>query len=223
MTIAAAGDTWGISDPTFLVVYVVLAVAVCLACIQARRAIADPRPRPVLDLTAHPYDVAYLTGGPDLAVYSALSSLHLGAAIAVEGRGSVRAGRKVGTDALERAIHFAAMGAVPCHRIQSQHPVTTALDTISNRLVDAGLLLSTEQRRAYRAIGWWMLAVAGLGLVRLLAGIAEARPVGYLSVTLGVVTVIGIVALTRAPRRSRSGEAELARLRREQPQLRAGA
>lgn len=220
MTIAAAaGDTWGFSGPTFFAVYMVIAVAVGLAGIRARRAIADPRPRPVLDLTAHPYDVAYLNGGPELAVYSALSSMHLAGTIAVEGRGSVRATARASTDALERAIHFAAAGPIPRHRLQSQRPVTTALDTISNRLVDAGLLLSAEQRRAYRAVGWWMLAVAGLGLVSLLAGIAEAKPVWYLSVALCAVTVVGVVQLTRAPRRSRSGDTELARLRREHGSL----
>ncbi|MGH3569275.1 MAG: hypothetical protein ACRDRH_25280 [Pseudonocardia sp.] len=115
MTTAAAGDTWGISGPTFLVAYVVITVAVGLAGIWARRASADRRPRPVLDVTAHPHDVAYLNGGPELAVYSALSSMHLGGTIAVEGRGSVRATARADIDALERAIHFAAASAVPRH------------------------------------------------------------------------------------------------------------
>jgi uncharacterized protein (TIGR04222 family) len=60
-----------------------------------------------------------------------------------------------------------------------------------------------------------MLAVALLGLVRVLAEIAEARPVGLLLLVLPAVTVVALVQLTRAPRRSRGGDRALAALRAE--------
>ncbi|OLT12188.1 hypothetical protein BJF78_25030 [Pseudonocardia sp. CNS-139] len=60
-----------------------------------------------------------------------------------------------------------------------------------------------------------MLAVAGLGLVRLLAGIADARPVGYLVAALAAVTLVAAFQLARAPRRSRLGDRALADLRTE--------
>src|SRR5204862_3602969 len=62
---------------------------------------------------------------------------------------------------------------------------------------------------------WWMLAVAGLGLVRLLAGIANARPVGWLVVALIAVTVVAVILLASAPRRTQRGDRTLAALRDE--------
>ncbi len=91
---AATAETWGISGPEFLLVYLAIAVVVLVAGTRARRALADPgATSPVGDLTAHPHDVAYLNGGPELAVYSALSAMHLRGTIAGSGGGNVRAAR----------------------------------------------------------------------------------------------------------------------------------
>jgi uncharacterized protein (TIGR04222 family) len=213
-----APGTWGISDPTFLLAYLVIAAAVWVAGARSRRALAETgADRAGGDLAAHPHDVAHLNGGPELAVYSALARMHVAGTITTAGRGSVQAaGRpEPGTDALERAIHLTAAGPVPRHRLQFHRPVGTALRDTEARLLATGLLLPTEQRRRIRAVGWWMVAVAGLGLVRLLAGIAEARPVGFLVVALVGATAVGAVQLARAPRRSRSGDELLDRLRRE--------
>lgn len=210
------GDTWGISGPTFLLGYTVIAVLVGFAALRARRAVAAESPdRRPGDLAAHPHDVAYLNGGPELAVYSALSAMHLAGTIGTAGRGRVRAAGRLepGTAPLERAVHFTAAAPVERRRLVFQRPVVTALEDVQRRLVEAGLLLSTEQRRRIRAVGWWMVAVAGLGLVRLLAGIANARPVGLLVVALLAVTAVALVLLARAPRRSRLGDAALAELR----------
>ena len=78
-----------------------------------------------------------------------------------------------------------------------------------------GLLLAEPQRRAVRAVGRWTAAVAGLGLVRLLAGVADGRPVGLLAFALAGVATLALVQLLHAPRRSRAGDRLLVRLRRE--------
>jgi Predicted membrane protein len=217
VVLAATGDTWGISGPTFLLAYLVVAAVVWVAGIRARRALADPRDaRFTGDLTTRPHDVAYLNGGAELAVFSALSALHLRGAI-TSSRGTVQAVGRLdpGTDELERAIHFTAAGAVHRRRLPFHRPVETALAAAQQRLVAAGLLLSEEQRRQIKQVGVWMLAVAGLGLVRLLVGIAEAKSVGFLVVAmLGVITV-AVAQLVRAPRRTKLGDRTLAVLREE--------
>jgi uncharacterized protein (TIGR04222 family) len=212
---AATADTWGITGPEFLLAYLVIAVAVLVAGTRARRALADPgATSPVGDLTVLPHDVAYLNGGAELAVYSALSAMHLRGTI-TSSRGLVRAAGHpaAGTDALEKAIHFTAASPIPRRRLPFHRAVQTALVTIDRRLVTAGLLLSDEQRRRIKLVGFWMLGVAGFGLVRLLAGIAEAQPVGYLLAALVVVTLVAAVQLARAPRRTRLGDRTLAELR----------
>ncbi len=216
--LAAVDDTWGIDGLTFLGGYLALAVAVLVAGTRVRRTLADPRPGGSVEhLTAHPHNVAYLNGGADLAIYAALSSMHISGTIVTAGRGKVQAGARIdrSADVLERAVHHAAAAPVSRQRLRLHGIVATALAEIEHRLVDAGLLLGLDERRAIRHIGFWMLAVVALGLVRLLAGIANVRPVGYLAAALLVVTVVAVGQLSRAPRRSRFGDRTLNRLRRE--------
>ena len=147
---------------------------------------------------------------------SALTALRLRGAIWSE-RGNAQAVPRTdpGPDELERAVHAAV--ATPTHRkwVANNTRVAAALAGIERRLIDAGLLLSDAQRRRIRGTGWWMVAVAGLGLVRLLAGIANAKPVGLLVVALLVVTIVAVVLLASAPRRTRRGDRTLAALRDE--------
>jgi uncharacterized protein (TIGR04222 family) len=211
----ATAETWGISGPTFLLAYALIATAVGVAGVRARRALAEPRTtRPASELTAHPHDVAHLNGGGELAVYSALCAMHLRGTITTAD-GSIRAVGRVepGADALERAIHATATGAVARRRLPFHRPVQTALTVMEDRLVAGGFLLAEDRRRLIRRVGVWMLAVALLGLVRLLAAVAEARPVGLLVVALLVATVVALVQLHHAPRRSRHGDRVLAALR----------
>lgn len=209
------GDTWGISGPTFLLAYAVLAAIVLIASIRARRRIAGPRDaEPVRGIARQPHDIAYLNGGAELAVVSALTALRLRGAIWSERGNAQRVPRTApGSDGLERAVHAAVES--PTHRkvIPADRGVAAALAVIEKRLTDAGLLLTDGQRRRIRGVGWWMVAVAGLGLVRLLAGIANAKPVGLLVVALAIVVVIAVVLMVSAPRRSPLGDRTLAALR----------
>lgn len=209
------GDTWGISGPAFLVAYLLLAAAVWGASARTRRALADDRADRLPGAApADPHDVAYLNGGPDLAVTSALAAMHLTGTVAPS-KGQIRAVGKLepGADALERAIHFTTGSPVTRSRLRLHRPVRTALDTIEKRLVSLGLLLPEAQRRRIRAVGWWMVAVAGLGLLRLLAGVAEGRPVGLVTVALLAVAGVALVQLLHAPRRTRAGDRLLVWLR----------
>ncbi len=211
------GETWGISGPAFLLFYVVLAVVVLIASIRGRRAVTRVGgAEPVTAIRTRPHDVAYLNGGAELALVSALTALRLRGSIWSE-RGNAQAVPRsdAGHDELERAVHAAV--ATPIHRkwIANNHWVADALAATERRLVDAGLLLSEAQRRRIRGTGWWMLAVAGLGLLRLLAGIANARPVGWLVVAFIAVTIVAVILLASAPRRTQRGDRTLAALRDE--------
>ncbi len=213
------GETWGISGPVFLTGYLVLAALGWLATAWARRALAGGPDRPAPG-DGRPHDLAYLNGGADLAVTSALTSMHLTGTIA-PARGQVQAvGRPhPRADALERAIHFATGTPAARKRLASARPVRTALDAMHKRLVAEDLLLSEPRRLRIRAIGWWMVAIAAVGLVRLLAGVADGKPVAFLVVALLGVTAVALVQLLHAPRRSRAGDRLLARLRTEHHEL----
>lgn len=216
-TLGGPGDTWGLSGPAFLFIYLMLVAGVWIAGAQARRTIAGaPMTRPGIDAAARPYDIAYLNGGRELAVTAALGAMHQAGTVVPE-QGRIRAAGRLATNAdpLERALHFVAAAPSSRTRLQRHPTVVTALDAVGQRLVTGGLLLSGADRRRYRAVGWWLVAVAVLGLVRLLAGVAAARPVGFLLGALCVVAVVALLQLARAPRRTRAGERALVSLRTE--------
>ncbi len=214
---AATAETWGISGTTNLAAYLLIAVTIGTAGLCRRRALADPGiTRPVGDLTARPHDVAYLAGGSDLAVWSALCAMHLrGTLTAADG--SVQAVGRIdpATDGLEKAIHATASSSVAHRRLVFHRSVQPELAAIEERLVTGGYLLSDDRRRRIRRVGFWMFAVAVLGLVRVLADVAEARSVALLVPVLLIVTGVAVVQLARAPRRSRHGDRTLAILRAE--------
>lgn len=214
MPLAAAGDTWGIAGSTFLVGYLVIAAVTWIVAVRVRRALADLGPARSVGLADQPLDVAYLNNGADLAVCSALGSLRLRGLITAT-RGTITAVGRPDTRApeLEQAIHIAANTPMPRARLAFQRPVRAALATIDARLVAAGLLLAAQRRRRIRLVGLWMLAVLALGFVRMLAGTAAGKPVGFLGVEMVGVALIGFSLLCSAPRRSKQGDEALAGMR----------
>lgn len=110
-TLAAAGDTWGISGPTFLVGYIALAVVVLIGASVVRRSIANaPAAGSAAGVANRPHDVAYLNGGDELAVLSALTSMRVAGTITTPIRRHVQAAGHIDRNAepLEVAIHTAA-------------------------------------------------------------------------------------------------------------------
>ena len=211
-----SGDTWGISGPTFLLAYLVLALAVGAAVLRARRALADVSAiRPASRMEERPYDVAYLNGDAQLALTAALSAMYRAGTIKTAGRGVRHRGGAAGLPGgrAQRAIHHAAVtGPVtgaPCPRSGG---VASALHRVEQRLIAAGLLLAAERRRRIRLAGGWVLAVAVFGVVRVMAGYANDRPVGFLTILVVLVTFLGVLLAGTAPRRTRAGDALLRQL-----------
>jgi uncharacterized protein (TIGR04222 family) len=223
--LASSNVTWGISDPDFLAGYGLLALAILLGILVARwRLAAGPAGTATGQFSGQPHDIAYLNGGPELAVLSALSSMRVAGTVVAEGRGRLRAAAPLGTDAdpLERAIQLAAVVPLSRRDLLTNQIVRTALEKPRQRLEDAGLLLSARQQRRIKRTGVWMLAVAGFGLVRLLAGAMNGAAVGYLILELLAVGIVATILLGRAPNRSRRGVAELKRLRVQHTELAPG-
>ena len=102
------GETWGISGPTFLLFYVVLAVAVLIASIRARRAVTRAGAgEPVTAIRTRPHDVAYLSGGAELALVSALTALRLQLQLAQRAKSEAEREQALATlgEGIARATH----------------------------------------------------------------------------------------------------------------------
>ena len=219
-------ETWGVSGPTFLVIYVLLAVVVGVVAVHIRRSLragrvgsSGPRSRwseaSADGLDSRPEDVAYLNGGQDLAVYAALSAMHVDGSIATSGPSSAGIVRSVGrarrqAGGLQHAIHAAAARPVPRRTLPAEPRVAGALAEIRDRLERAGLVLTDEQQRSYRRPAFLVLAVLVFGVVRMIAGVSGGRPVGYLLFVLFVLACTSVILLAGAPVRTAAGDVALA-------------
>ncbi|WP_300014617.1 hypothetical protein [Pseudonocardia sp.] len=142
-TSAAGGDTWGISGPSILGSYLLLAALLLAAAVIARRAARKaPGSRSVAGWDADPYRVAYLHEGPDLALTAALGALRAEGVLSAGGR-SVAAAR-------QRALVAALVAG---------GPVPSGLDPVRFAAAERAL---RAKRAATVAVDWPLLA-AGLG------------------------------------------------------------
>lgn len=213
---AASGDTWGMASSDFLFWFAVAAVVLHIVLARHRKRLfaGTPAMRPLAEL--HPVEVAYLSGGPKLAVYSALASLRHAKAI---GTGRDHTLTQTGTmplgvAPLEQALYNAA-GQGVASRTVADHPwVRGALDRLRERLEDAGLLPTRQARLSARLGGLALLALAGVGVARVADGIANDRPVGFLIALLVVLFLSTLPVLVGSvPQTTGAGRRRLVGLR----------
>jgi uncharacterized protein (TIGR04222 family) len=114
-----------------------------------------------------------------------------------------------GSPPLLEALHarLAAVGScTPLEAIKAAADV--ARDEFEPLLVARGLLVGDWWATA---APWVILAPAaatvGLGIMKTIVGGARGKPVGFLVVGCVVLTLIGLLALARKPRRTRQGDA----------------
>ena len=197
--VAGMGDTWGISGPAFLLFYVVLAVVVLIASIRAPtrrsrgRAAARARHRDPHPPARRRLPQRRRRAGAGLGAHRAAGC-------------AGRSGRSAATRRPYRARTPGATSWSAPSTPPSATPIAPQVDReqpLGGRRARArpsggwstrACCSPTAQRRRIRGTGWWMLAVAGLGLLRLLAGIANARPVGWLVVAFIAVTIVAVDA-----------------------------
>lgn len=213
---ATTGDTWGISGPDFLAGYLALAVLVVVGSTLHRAWLF----RGQHDTTAGqlgPQQIAYLVSGARTAIYSALAGLRsIGAVGANRDRGLRATGPlPFGATPLDQAVHHAAAQRRRTRDLPRDPRVVTALDQLRQGLVERGLVLDSNQRLAARFGPALLLLLLVVGVVRLIAGLRDDRPVGYLVLVLLGLTVVLVVQAVRVPHSTRAARAALRDLRRQ--------
>src|SRR3979490_1050797 len=142
LTLAAPGDTWGISGPDFLKAYggalVVFLLAAILFRILAIRGGGTDSPN-----SPTPGPIPMLESGPTRAVHVSLASLRAAGAVAV---GQLRELQTTdlapaGLSRLDHAVYDAASLRVQVSRLQADPGVRSALDDLRDSLVRAGWVL----------------------------------------------------------------------------------
>lgn len=217
---AASDDTWGISGPTFLRYYLAAAIVVVLIAAYHRVRLAAGSTGAMTADPLGPQQVAYLNGGPRLAVHAALGGLRASGAIGVrpDRRLTTIGSTPTGLTPLDQAVHWAAHQHVRVGDLPQDERVRTALHQIRNGLEQRGLLTDDGQRARARFWATFLIALLGLGVLRLVSGLFNGHPVGYLLLTLVPLLIITLV-LRRAPMLTRAGRSALRSVRREHTHL----
>jgi uncharacterized protein (TIGR04222 family) len=221
----AGMDTWGISGPGFLLLYVALFAVTLLAVrLARRRALGGPDAAAAVPARLDTYEAAYLNGGGGLVATTAVSNLLRSGVLGTAGRRRgrpvrlvARAAPTVGVHPVEWATYELVAGRAerPLGEVQAGLGRSPALAALRERLRLGGLVPTPEQRVWYRATALWYLPLLGLGLARLAAGSANGRPVGFLVVLLAANVVVAAVGVLRVPHATTRGRQTLGRLRAE--------
>lgn len=162
--------------------------------------------------------LAVLAGGLDRLADTVTGSLLAQGGLRLEKQRFTVTGRMAGGSAAERAL----LGVPPQSKwTRLKGALMIEAMAIELRLVDRGLLMSMAeqlQMRFFQTLPYLLLL--GFGLIRRHFGILRDRPVGFLTILLGVTAVLAIIRFMMLERRTRCGIAVVASLRARMDRLR---
>ncbi|MGY6654299.1 TIGR04222 domain-containing membrane protein [Amycolatopsis sp. TRM77291] len=201
-------DTWGIPGPTFLAIYGALIVfpvvvgllwtiAVKLGAKAPRGTVSGPEPTV--------YELAYLAGGPDRVVDTAIAALVDRGTLRVSSTKQLQLTGPLPADPIEKAV---AKGARPGYNattrgIRDRLRMSGPMQALAKGLQERGLVVADRSPRIRQVVYFLYFAVLVLGVVRLIAGIAGDRPVGFLIPLL--ISAVFATLISRALKNKRSG------------------
>jgi uncharacterized protein (TIGR04222 family) len=217
--LGVAGETWAIPGSSFLLLYAAGGLVVLVLSVRWRGAMtAGPTGTAVTQ--PHPFEVAYLAGGPLLATTSALAALRSAGAVDATDRGllQITGPMPAGGKDLDHAIYSAAEGRVAQRDLIGDPGVARALDRMRAGLIRSGWLLSDQTRRRARLAALPVLAWLAFGGAGLVAAVHNGRPVGHLVMVLAGPAIVTLVLLT-VPRTSRAAGRTVGGLRRTHAHL----
>jgi uncharacterized protein (TIGR04222 family) len=227
LVIFALENPLDFAGPEFLQFYTVLMLMITLAAVTLRFML-----RPGENLSPQLLDVnqiACLAGGVDGTIKAAVASLVDRGALEVVRHSNVNTkdlwirnhhGTPPDANELEQRIVVACNEQIGCRFGKVLEHAKPAAEKIRYRLEAWGLMVPSEGVPAC----CWMpaaLMVSGMlvGIAKLFVGVQRGKPVGFLVLLLIAFGLVTIWFMKR-PLRTRTGDAELKRLRRTRPDLR---
>jgi uncharacterized protein (TIGR04222 family) len=179
----------------------------------------DATDDPLPDLDA--YDMAFLAGGKNRALFAAIANLTRYGAIEIDEkehrlRRAILSGP---AHPFEAGIHqkIMAQPGSTFKDISDQCPDLPEYARIEQRLNELGLLTTERWNTCYLPM---LIALIGpaIGFIKIGIGIAHGKPVGIL-VLLSIISLVTALWFSIRPHRTRRGEAILTRLRAEHASL----
>lgn len=220
MVLAAQGDIWGISGPTFLVLYIGAIVAVwILAAIHRRMLFAGTRGMDVDRLA--PQQIAYLNGGDRLAVYASLGALRAAGAISSAPDKTLYQSGPMpsGMTPIDAAVYHASGRRIRARDVITDQWVASALRELREDLEYRGLAVSAAAVQTARLWAVAGAAVTVLGIARLLSGIGDNKPITFLIPAIIVAGILSFMLVMKTQRATRAAAKGLPALRRQHQYL----
>jgi uncharacterized protein (TIGR04222 family) len=204
--LSAPGDTWGISGPDFLRIYLGAAVVFLAYAVVARLSVTRSSSAAMPGRLPTPAEVALLLGGRSQAAFSSLARLRVAGVIGVGTKRSLMVTGPVPStaDRLDRAVYSAAQRDVRARDLSDDSQVQSAVAEINDSVAHAGWLLDPSVRTRARLGAHLLLGLTTFGVVRIVAGVMNERDVFFL-IALCVITFVIGLSLLRVPRMTRSG------------------
>ncbi|MCK2240459.1 MULTISPECIES: TIGR04222 domain-containing membrane protein [unclassified Crossiella] len=207
-------ETWGLTGPQFLLLYGMGLLVSIVVAVWARRSVRRAEAAPGAGrLSAD--DVAYLAGGGDQVVFTAVARmLEAGSLRASRGSWLSVTGlaaqhpldRVILAELNARTSPAATLGSLRAK--YADHPL---VGQVRNRLETLGLVVPRRRQALARLRG---AAAFGLllliGVARVVDGVGNGRPIGYLAGLLGLTAPVALVLLiTKMNRLTLAGEQTL--------------
>ncbi|NEQ85031.1 MAG: TIGR04222 domain-containing membrane protein, partial [Moorea sp. SIO2I5] len=204
------------TGPLFLGFYQVLLTAAVVLAYGLRWYLRQPASAPYgTSISLDPYETAYLVGGQQLAIDTAIVNLvqeqHL-KPVPEDRRLELINPLRNKTNPLELKIENAVKIGQSITQIRAS--AASATDHIRDRLTDLNLLLTEDQAKSaqqYPALP--LFAVLLLGISKIIVGISRHKPVGFLMILCLMTAIIGLGFLVVPVKHSRYGDTVLDNLR----------
>ncbi|WP_024806211.1 TIGR04222 domain-containing membrane protein [Nocardia sp. BMG51109] len=201
----SAGDTWGLSGPEFLLLYIPLGVVAVIVGSVLRWRVLKDQDETVPDRLS-PTELAALSGNPR-TVLTGLAYLRGHGLIDSAGtpiRPRSPAEQPPAFDRFACMLHDSLSGPVARRRFG----IRNALAAQHNWLLDRGYLPDSGLRKKVRrtAVPVWLVVI--VGVLRAFDGSRGGKPIGFLVFVLFVLVIVGLL-LSKAPAVTARGRAAL--------------
>jgi uncharacterized protein (TIGR04222 family) len=210
------GDTWGISGPAFLALYIGLAIvgAAVAARPMSVRSTAAARPAAlplhlpttvpagpaVAQPLLHHYELACIAGGADRVATVAICDLITDGRLRIDSSGylTVPTPDAAATDDATDDITDVVLGTARYRGPARRADIARALDqspamkSLRQRAIDDGYLVMVDLRPQRRRLVLVAVALVALGLARLMVGMSRHHPVELLVFAIAVITIASV-------------------------------
>ena len=224
----AIANPLNLKGPDFLAFYLCVAGIAIVAALVVRHLLRTSEGVGVSPGRLDPYQVAYLAGGVAGEVRAAIVSLiKRGATRIVRLKGSTTNEyrlvniRESETGRNEVELHVLAASNTPdgCYLLDAVRAAAPATEPTHRQLEAWGLVMPAGGMLRCQVVpALMMLAVALLGVAKIVVGLSRGKPVEYLLLLVIVTTMVAALLLKR-PLRTRAGDAMLGQIRSQHDSL----